>query len=315
MLNFIAALILQKLPYSSLSENRNTPPVYSDHYLFTERITGKYEYPEQVSGFGLLSISNGSGNCFINGTKNLIDTRHYAVVNYGSSLAAKVQKAETEPAFLFFHSGLASVVKQSLLYSQEQLLEAGTSIDELQFANEPIDFSYIERLHLKTDAINNHLQLLPLLGNSCSSFHSLKADAIIRLILEELLISNIHAAKRALKLDVIKKTTRVELFRRLVLSREWIEANYFLPVTLSQMASVAMLNSQHFLRMFSQCYDITPHKFLVQVRLEQSKKRLAETGESIIDICTGVGFESVSTFTGLFKKRFGISPGEFRRQA
>jgi len=300
-------MVLQPLPHDDLSSDRNIPPVFLDHYLFTETITRSYEYPEHATGLGILSTFNGRGDYLVNGRRIITDAHSFTVANHGSRLRISLPKPATQPVFLFFHSRLAATVHQSLVHSQEYLLEAdlpGT-----------VDLSYMERVHYKSTTMQECLGLLPRLGDSCSSFHSLKADGIIRALLEKLIVQNCTAAQTAARLKVIKKSTRTELFRRLSLSKEWMEANYALPITLEQMAGVALLNSHHFLRMFSQCYGVTPHRFLNHHRLERSKQMLKNSDEQIAVIANSVGFESLSSFSWLFRQRFGLSPSAFRQQA
>jgi AraC family transcriptional regulator len=278
-------MVLQKLPYAHLYADRHKPPVYTDHYLFTGTISKQYEYPEHTSGLGILTTLNGNGHYFINGRKTTIDAHSFALVNNGSKLAVQMHKPETQPVFLFFNTRLAAHA----------------------------DLGYMEGMHVKTKALHEALCLLPGLGDSCSSFHSLKADGIIRSILEKLVIQNARAVKLAAGLRVMKTSTRIELFQRLSLCKEWIDANFANPISLNEMAQVAALNSQHFLRMFSQCYGLTPHQYLMNIRLDYCKKMLRETTEPITSVCTNAGFESITSFSWLFKKRFGVSPSQFRK--
>lgn len=273
-------MVVQPLPYS-LSANTKTPPVFADHHFFTGSANDRYVYPEHAAAFGILSMFSGSGNYFINGQKITASADSYAVVNYGSKLAIELSK---EPAFLFFRCDF----------------------------NPSVDLAYLERTHIKTKTLNDTLRLLPRLGESCSSFHSLKADGIIRSIIEQLMLQGHRDAQFAANLNVVKRSTRIELYRRLALAKDWIDTNYFLPVTLEQMANVAALNSQHFLRMFKECFGLTPHQYLTNIRLDHSQKMLMNTNEPIAVVCNNVGFESLSSFSWLFRQRFGTSPTQFR---
>ena len=222
-------MILQQLPYAPL----HAKPVYADHHLYTGTLNNQYELPEHTSALGILTTYHGQGHYYLNGRKTFIDAQSYAIVNKGSKLAVQMQGPGTQPAFLFFDTRLCARA----------------------------DLSYLEGLHIKTTSLHDTLSLLPRLGDSCSSFHSLKAHAIIRSILEQLVVQNMQAVKQAATLQVVKISTRIELFQKLSLAREWIDANYAQDVSLAGMARVVALNSQHFLRMFSQCYGLTPHQY------------------------------------------------------
>jgi AraC family transcriptional regulator len=95
--------------------------------------------------------------------------------------------------------------------------------------------------------------------------------------------------------------------------KEWILTNYSSPITLNDMAARALLNPQHFLRMFRDCYGTTPHRFLTDTRLEAARQLLVETEQPVSAICRQTGFESLSSFSGLFRQHFGAPPSTYRQ--
>jgi AraC-like DNA-binding protein len=58
----------------------------------------------------------------------------------------------------------------------------------------------------------------------------------------------------------------------------------------------------------------TPHQYLINIRLAHVQQLLIESERPVTDICFSVGFESLSSFSWLFKQRFGRSPLAYRRQ-
>jgi AraC-like DNA-binding protein len=198
-----------------------------------------------------------------------------------------------QPLFLFFHPRLLS--------------EALT--------RQQADLSWLERVHPMNGILLERLGWLARLGNSCSSFSALKADSIILDIIQEFIREALAACRQSGRLRVSRRSTRIELFQRLSMVKEWILADYSSPITLKDMAAKAMLNSQHFLRMFRDCYGTTPHQFLIDTRLESARQMLVQTKEPVSAICRQTGFESISSFSGLFSARFGVSPSIFRQHA
>jgi len=151
------------------------------------------------------------------------------------------------------------------------------------------------------------------LGASCSSFASLQADMMIRNLFEELLMKNQDAYKRSQNIQAVKASTRLEIFKRVASAKDWMEQNYQTDISLEDISSIAMMNSQHFLRMFKQVYMITPHQYLIDLKLKKAKALLETTQMPINHVCQTIGFESVFSFSVLFKNRFGIAPSYFRK--
>jgi AraC family transcriptional regulator len=267
------------------------PLVFPDHMLFTETIVAPYSCPEHIPGMGILAMLSGSGRYTINRRKETLDQGHFLLLNHGSRLGVDLPRPGIQPLFLYFHTALAT----------EILLKKG------------VDWRWLERAYPLGDHLRQRLQSLAAMRDNCSSFAALKADAMIRGILEDLFGAACAAVTTTKKLPVTKQATKVHLFKQLSQTKEWIEAHYASEITLHQMAQVATLNSQHFLRMFRDCYGITPHRFLMEIRLNAARSQIQHTQETISAICLQTGFESLPTFSRRFRQRFGHSPTAYRK--
>jgi AraC-like DNA-binding protein len=298
-------MYVNRLPRSFPPEKAIVPPVYTDHLLFAEELEQPYSYPEQPSGIGLLTTLAGTCNYHINGSRQHIDRSKVFFINRGSTLAVKATGNECAPTMLFFNSRLPDLIQHSLNYGHELLLDE-------PFNNLPYDFSYLERIHAQTD-LSNVIQTLLELGSSCSSFAALKADMMIRALLEDLLKQNQEAYRQSQNIQAVKASTRLEIFKRISLARDWMEQHYQTALSLDAIAAVANMNSQHFLRMFRQVYLITPHQYLIELKLTKARHLLETTQTPINDVCRAIGFESVFSFSVLFKNRFGLAPSHFRK--
>lgn len=84
------------------------------------------------------------------------------------------------------------------------------------------------------------------------------------------------------------------------------------PFTLNKMAEIAIVSRFHFNRIFRQFTGIPPCQFLWALRLEEAKRRLLTTQDSVTDICFDIGYNSLGTFIRRFTELLGTSPGRFR---
>lgn len=92
----------------------------------------------------------------------------------------------------------------------------------------------------------------------------------------------------------------------------YIENNYQYPITLEDMASSSNYSLSHFIRAFKNTTSLSPHQYLQQYRVNQSKSLLASTYMSIAEISECVGFTNVNTYIRNFQNTFGVSPTEYR---
>ena len=109
-----------------------------------------------------------------------------------------------------------------------------------------------------------------------------------------------------------RPATRAELFRRLHRGRDFLLSHYDRRVTIAEAAQAACLSPFHFHRMFKEAFGTTPLQFLQEHRLAIARRLLWTTDQPVTVICLGVGFQSIGTFSWLFRRRFGLSPRQFR---
>ena len=105
-----------------------------------------------------------------------------------------------------------------------------------------------------------------------------------------------------------------ELYERIVAAKVFIDENYHEAINLGEISQKAFLSRYHFHRLFLQVYKRTPHQYLTLKRIEKAKELLAEN-KTVSDVCNEVGFESLGSFSVLFKKEIGFAPTYYRNMA
>ena len=106
--------------------------------------------------------------------------------------------------------------------------------------------------------------------------------------------------------------TRRSTTAALVAVREHIDRHYAEPLTIEDLAHRAGLSSFHFIRAFRAAFDVTPHQYLRARRLDRAKELLVTTADPVTEICDQVGFQSLGSFSSLFRRCTGEPPAEFR---
>lgn len=106
-----------------------------------------------------------------------------------------------------------------------------------------------------------------------------------------------------------------DVYERLCRARNFIDVCYDLPLNLDEISSKACFSRYHFLRLFRQAFDKTPHQYLVERRIERAKELLRAPDLSVTDVCFEVGFQSLGSFSSLFHKTVGHPPITYRERA
>lgn len=140
------------------------------------------------------------------------------------------------------------------------------------------------------------------------------ADEALRKLTARLLREEGWVIRESRRLSALRPGTRRELMKRLFRARDFAASCYGDPLRLSDLARVACLSPSHLLRSFREAFGMTPHQFIQRRRLLAAHHLLRTSGRSVTEICLQVGFESLGTFSTLFRQRFGIAPSALRKK-
>lgn len=94
--------------------------------------------------------------------------------------------------------------------------------------------------------------------------------------------------------------------------QDWLDSHYCQPITLPGLAALAGLTERSLIRRFKAATGDTPTGYLQLLRIEVARQQLEQSRASIEAITQRVGYEDVSSFSRLFRKHTGMSPGAYR---
>jgi AraC-like DNA-binding protein len=111
-----------------------------------------------------------------------------------------------------------------------------------------------------------------------------------------------------IKADIYSKEYLCE---QVIQSKRFIEKEFSRNISLDDIANEAFFSKFHFIRLFKRHYGRTPHQYLKEIRITKAKS-LLQGGMTVKETCISVGFDSITSFTGLFKKITGSTPFAFQ---
>ena len=92
----------------------------------------------------------------------------------------------------------------------------------------------------------------------------------------------------------------------------FIHKNYSNKITLQDIADSVFVSKGECCRFFKKSLKMSPYDYLINYRINESMKLLKNTSFSILDIAENVGFNNVSHYIQIFKKKTGQTPHEYR---
>jgi transcriptional regulator GlxA family with amidase domain len=111
-----------------------------------------------------------------------------------------------------------------------------------------------------------------------------------------------------------RAATREELFRRVCRGQEFLHASAAEPIALADLAREACLSPYHLHRAFTRAFGKTPHEYRTALRLSRARGLLETSPLSVTEVCAAVGFESLASFSSLFRRTFGKPPSAINSQ-
>ncbi|MBI1764206.1 MAG: helix-turn-helix transcriptional regulator [Acidobacteria bacterium] len=260
-------------------------------------------------GTGCLSIKTFAGGAALYNVgrgRFRVAEHSYLLLNQNQPYEIIVDAQQPLASFcLFFENGLVEEVQRSLTAPTAKLLDEPQTVKD-----QPLYF--FEKTYPHDDLLS------PALFRLRTELPQRQDDEVwlnehLHQILRRLLTAQQLVQREVESFPALRATTRAELYRRLHRDKEFIAASFEQSLTLDEIARIACLSPSHFLRTFQQAFRQTPHQFLTTQRLARAQYLLRHTGLPVTEICFAVGFESLGSFSTLFRRHLGRSPAQFRQ--
>lgn len=131
-------------------------------------------------------------------------------------------------------------------------------------------------------------------------------------VLEKVYLNHLMLEKNMELMSFKKKSTKKEVYTRLLCSKDFIMANLNQKLSLEVISVEASMSPYHYLKCFKEVFGHTPMQFIVKERLSMAKKLIMNTDMPISHILLETGYDNPSSFSRAFRKQYGISPLSLR---
>ncbi|MFE5324407.1 response regulator [Paenibacillus sp. NPDC056579] len=93
---------------------------------------------------------------------------------------------------------------------------------------------------------------------------------------------------------------------------QYIRTHFHADLSLEKVASIVFLNPVYFSQLFKQKTGLGFKEYVIQLRMEQAKQLLHNPQLKLADVAERIGYQDMRHFTQVFRKKFSITPTEYR---
>lgn len=257
--------------------------------------------PDLLGALSIKAVLTGSARWETGGRGYVVRENSYLVVNHRQAYSFIIDSAiPCTTLSVFFQHGFVEEVHRALTQPDSALLDPPGDA-------RPGSLVFPQCLEPEPSGVLAELRALyaaTLLGTTS------------RTATEEAFLRIAHALARefprteeaASRLPAVRASTRAELMRRVLRGRDYLLSRMSESVSLADAARAAGISRYHFLRAFRAAFRLTPHRFLTTQRLARARMLLRGGRHTVTDVCFESGFQSVGSFSLLFRRHFGVAP-------
>ncbi|MBI4749663.1 MAG: helix-turn-helix transcriptional regulator [Acidobacteria bacterium] len=297
-------MILRSFPGTDYQapETQRILSLFGQETIIIHALTDQIAFSQHTAPLSIKTTFQGCELYEINGHPVVVDQDSYLVVNDEQPYASSIESTEIVESFcVFFRDDLAQEVLSVFRHQADWLVDHP---DNTHLPHPEPFFQHRRQADALISPVLSGLRHKVQTNDLPQSW----LDEQYHCLIERLLWQHTQIQQEIEKLPMVRRATRLELFKRLYRARDFIEACYAEPISLTDIAGAGCLSRHHFLRLFAEVFHQTPHQYLTTVRLHHARQLLATRCHTVTDVCFAVGFENTSSFARLFKRHFGCSP-------
>ena len=276
-----------------------TPLSEKDFFYIADRVKREFTYPiHSHSDYELNFIENAAG------VKRIVGDSVEVIGDYDLVLVSSKE--------------LEHVLEQHECRSpkiREITIQFSPDIFEKNFTNKQ-QFDTIRKMLVKgqkgiafpMSAIMKVYPLLDSLSMEQDSFYAVMKFFTILYELSKCKEAKTLSSSPFARIDTHSESRRVQNIQ------QYINENYKQDIRLPVLAQMAGMSAVAFSRFFKARTGTSLSDYIIDVRLGHASQMLVQTGTPVADICLECGFNNLSNFNRIFKKKKGCSPQEYRKQ-
>lgn len=112
-------------------------------------------------------------------------------------------------------------------------------------------------------------------------------------------------------MEMVKRSTQEEIYRRLLQGKTYMDEHFVENPPIAEIARHCFMSEFYFFRCFKQAFGTTPHRYMMNKRLDLAAKLMRQQQVGISQVAIATGFADLSTFSRTFKKYYNMTPTQY----
>ena len=263
-------MIITELPNPNFAGRNDDQTNLQNEVICTNSRT-RYQYPNHSTPHLLIANFNDTGNYQVNSRHVSVNDKVFYFLNAGDQLEINFKNQMPLKTLLILfshnfiqhwinykHTGINSLLRNSV----------ATAVNEWHIPNIPFEYNSI---------------IVDQLSRVTACTEREEMDAILFELLESFWISKEQAGCRFEQIRAKKKSTKEEIYRRLLMAKIFMHDGFTRSLSIDEIAAEACLDKFHFMKLFKLCYGVTPHQYLVKLKFEHAYGLLTTGRFSVLE--------------------------------
>lgn len=264
-----------------------------------------YKSPSPTPGIGIKYVWHGEEIYTMEGRTYAVNNGSCLTVNAGQIFTVEIEQTNEAVKGMCFYVDEALLQEVNLYHQNQHKFP-----DDIQGTQ--ATGNICEKIFPASDVLSTFIKNYVSLQHRTDRRPADSSDLFYGLALQ-VLLSQRMLRREMMQIKALRYTTREELYRRLDIARQLMEASPGATLSIAEIAAEACLSQYHFIRSFRQLYGISPYQYHLKKRLRYAAEQLS-SDLPLSEIAHAAGFPDAHSFSTAFKRVYGITPANIKKE-
>lgn len=203
-----------------------------------------------------------------------------------------------------------TTIFKSIIFNFNMLTSNNTDACSIKYFTPFLDDLYINPVVISADA--PHYDHLKKTVKNLIELYKQKGDFYEIKIKAELYDLFYQLYKHFFVLQSHESSMKDNTTRNIKIILDYIDTNYMRPITIDELAATVDLSKHYFMRFFKKYMGMTCIEYINDYRLNVATNLLLTTSMQITEVAESIGISNLSYFNRIFKKKYHMTPKEYR---